>query len=119
MKKVILTCITLSALLIAGCGQVNLTPTATGANVPDSGSSDKLTVAGQSMDAAKAVDCQNRLSQIRTQLENLKMTGDPAPATINELMSSGTDYGKCPVSGAAYEYNPGGYTVSCPTHKLK
>ena len=119
MRKALLILAAVSAFAFAGCGSVNLTPTATGAKVPDGQSSDKITVAGKSMDAAKAVDCQNRLGQIRAQLESLKMSGEPAPATINELMSSGNDYGKCPVSGADYEYNPGGYTVSCPTHKLK
>ena len=87
-------------------------------NVPIDPASKKETTAGQAIDKASAVDCQNRLRQIRLAIEMYKSSNDgKLPRNISALdMGTSGDYTKCPVSESAYIYNPETGTVMCTTH---
>lgn len=81
--------------------------------------SEKQTVFGQSMDAAKATDCRERLNQIRMGIQNWKATEatDQNPPSLKDIgLSVGPDYFKCPMSGKDYMYDPTTGAVKCPTH---
>ena len=81
----------------------------------DYSGSTKKTVYGQSMDAAKAVSCQNNLQQIRSGI-NMAVQGDEhAPATLQELNFPSEMY-SCPMSKQPYAYDPQTGRVQCPSH---
>ncbi|MFN3649679.1 MAG: prepilin-type N-terminal cleavage/methylation domain-containing protein [Armatimonadota bacterium] len=70
--------------------------------------------------AAHSVECMNNLSQIRQAHQMATATGDlENPVTGLESLKS---YGisdsmtACPVSKAAYQYDPATGQVRCPTH---
>jgi len=81
--------------------------------------SEKQTVFGQSMDAAKAADCRERLNQIRMGIQNWKATeaSEQNPPSLKDIdLGVGSDYFKCPMSGKDYIYDPATGAVKCPTH---
>lgn len=82
-------------------------------------SSTKKTVAGKAIDTAKAEDCRQRLTQIRTGIETYKTSNgtEANPSTLEDIgLGVSTDYFYCPVSGKAYIYDSAAGTVQCPTH---
>lgn len=78
-------------------------------------SSKKKTVYGKAMDTGKAVDCQQRLRQIRTAIEMSKTTSEANPPTLKDAgLNVRPDYFKCPVSNQDYTYDPATGIVKCP-----
>ena len=77
----------------------------------------KQTTVGRSMDTAKAVDCRERLRQIRLGIDNYRLSSEAnAPSLKDAGLGVSTDYFYCPVSGKPYSYAPAGGQVACPTH---
>ncbi len=77
--------------------------------------SDKTTVIGQSMDAAKGSQCRQQLGQIRQSIEVYKTSNDENPATLNDLgLPASADFFACPTSKMPYVYDPATATVRCP-----
>lgn len=95
-------------------------PTTAGKNTDllDKGSK-KQTIVGQSLDTAKAVDCQERLRQIRLGIYQYKTTSadDENPPTLKDIgLGVSADYFQCPVSNQQYQYDQATGVVRCPTH---
>ncbi|MBQ0106130.1 MAG: hypothetical protein KBT47_08885, partial [Armatimonadetes bacterium] len=81
----------------------------------DYSNSTKNTVYGQSMDAAKAVECQSNLGQIRSSI-NMSAQGEGQfPATLQDIHFPQEMY-SCPMSKQAYLYDPTTGRVQCPSH---
>jgi len=81
----------------------------------DFSKSQKETVYGQSMDAAKAVECQSNLGQIRSAISMKVQSGEQYPANLQEL-SLPESMLFCPVSKKPLNYDPQTGRVTCPTH---
>ncbi len=77
---------------------------------------DKKTLAGQSIDRAKDVECQSNLKQAKMAVESYKVeNNDTLPSSISDLAKYGFTMNKCPVSGESYVYDATTGKVSCPT----
>ena len=81
----------------------------------DYSNSTKKTVYGQSMDAAKAVECQSNLGQIRSGI-NIAVQGDERPPQSLQELNFPSEMYQCPVSKQPYMYNPQTGQVQCPSH---
>lgn len=74
--------------------------------------------AGTPIGRAKSVDCMNNLRNIRVAVSMYRQTNeDRLPASIADLESSGISGSvtRCPISGAAYSYDPATGQVRCAT----
>jgi hypothetical protein len=77
--------------------------------------SDKKTVIGQSMDAAKGSQCKQQLVQIRQSIEMFKSSNEENPASLKDLgLAVGPEFFVCPTSKMPYVYDPAAGTVRCP-----
>ena len=81
----------------------------------DYSNSQKNTVYGQSMDAAKAVQCQSNLGQLRSGIGMIMQSEERAPASLDELRYP-SDMQRCPMTKEAYIYDPNTGQVRCPSH---
>ena len=81
----------------------------------DFSNSQKETVYGQSMDAAKAVECQSNIKQIRDAVNMYVQSNGQNPASLQELNLPQSML-VCPVSKSPINYDPQTGRVSCPTH---
>ena len=81
----------------------------------DYSNSQKNTVYGQSMDAAKAVQCQSNLGQLRSGIGMIIQSEERAPSSLEELRYP-SDMQKCPMTKEAYTYDPNTGQVRCPSH---
>lgn len=82
-------------------------------------SSTKKTVVGKSIDTAKAAQCREQLDQIRKGIETYKAASgsEQNPATFKDIgLGVSNTYYRCPVSNAAYTYDPATGKVACPAH---
>lgn len=82
----------------------------------DYSNSQKKTVYGQSMDAARAVECQNNLGQIRSAINIAVQSEERPPASLKEIQGFPEEMFSCAVSKQAYVYDPQSGAVKCPTH---
>lgn len=81
----------------------------------DYSNSQKATVYGQSMDAAKAVECQSNIGQIRQAINMYVQSNGQNPASLQELNLPQSML-VCPVSKKPINYDPQTGRVTCPTH---
>ncbi|MHB0913053.1 MAG: type II secretion system protein [Armatimonadota bacterium] len=65
------------------------------------------------MDAAKGVECQSNLSQIRSAINMYRSSNERFPQGIGELGVSSIS--ACPVSNQPYTYDPNSGRVWCTT----
>ena len=72
------------------------------------------TVLGKAMQKAESVDCMNDLSQVRQSIVMYSSDAGSYPPNLEALNLPAMIH--CPVSGAAYQYDPQTGTVRCPTH---
>lgn len=116
---VVVIAVVLVVVLMGGKnGPVTSTAGSKDTRVMDS-KSKKETVFGQSMDAAKAADCQERLRQIRMGIQMWKQqqATEQNPSSLKDIgLGVGSDYFKCPMTGKDYIYDPATGVVKCPTH---
>ena len=75
-------------------------------------------IPGRSIEAAKSVECQNNLSQIRHAIRMHAMETDKPPAGLSELGLPAATL-KCPVTGDPYTYDArtGGVNCVVPGHE--
>lgn len=81
--------------------------------------SEKETVAGKSLDTAKATVCREQLNQIRLGITSYKVTAgtESNPPTLKDIgLAVSSSYFQCPVSGQPYSYDATAGIVKCPTH---
>lgn len=82
----------------------------------DYSNSQKKTVYGQSMDAAKAVECQSNLGQIRSGINMAVQSGEQPPQSLKELQGYPEEMFSCAVTKQPYVYDPHTGVVKCPSH---
>lgn len=81
----------------------------------DYSNSQKKTVYGQSMDAAKAVECQTNLGNIRNGINMFLQSEERSPSSLNDLNYSSSMF-MCPMTKELYIYDPQTCAVRCPSH---
>lgn len=79
-------------------------------------SSQKQTIYGKAIDTGKGVDCREHLNQIRSGIQNYKISSpdNANPPTMNDIgLGVAATYFECPVSHQPYIYDPATGTVRC------
>lgn len=72
------------------------------------------TVLGQAIKKAESVECMNNLNQLRQSIQMYAGDNGSYPPSLDPLNLPSMI--RCPVTGAAYTYDPQTGTVKCPSH---
>ncbi|MFA4029124.1 MAG: hypothetical protein GDYSWBUE_001756 [Candidatus Fervidibacterota bacterium] len=74
------------------------------------------TTLGKVMEKGKGVECLNNLQQLRQLITMYQIDHGSNPASLKELHAPPGVTLTCPVTGAAYIYDPQTGRVACPQH---